>query len=365
MPAATIYAVLTAAAMIGWNVVVTEGREKRPHRPYSRPRSKRRFRRFGRRHRQQRRDKWSSAEQASSSSPTSSSSSSSSSSTTAAATTTTATAACTRTTPRHLQRQKQHQLQQRRQQERKRTAREGEPASYAAAAACRPCGTPVTAPASADRCPVSPAAAVAVAAGTPSSSPPVEFQDLVLILDAPAMSPPPWKLPNLPEEVIDASVTDNLVDPNQSPSPPSPSAGGCDLSPGFHLSAPWSPLGRRNSWGRNSGGGGNSRHRRRSVPLGNRPRTFSEYSAAESCESGSSSQAPPPLLRERPARSASAGAGAGLWSATATATAAAWGGWKERRARSYTCGSHVAMGDGGSGHRGPFADWSVDRQDEE
>lgn len=74
-----------------------------------------------------------------------------------------------------------------------------------------PCRTPSTAPASLGlRSPVSPATAAAAAVSSPGPlspmsplsppPPPVVFQELVLILDAPALPPPPWKLPNLPEE---------------------------------------------------------------------------------------------------------------------------------------------------------------------
>ena len=84
------------------------------------------------------------------------------------------------------------------------------------------CLTPSTAPGSflGNDSPVSPAnAAAAPAAATGLSSPgplsppqqqqqPIVFQDLVLILDAPALPPPPWKLPNLPEEVdVDVSYS--------------------------------------------------------------------------------------------------------------------------------------------------------------
>lgn len=81
--------------------------------------------------------------------------------------------------------------------------------------AAGPCGTPSTAPVSVgNRSPVPPPAAVAASSPGPgplSSSPPpppppIVFQDLVLILDAPALPPPPWKLPNLPEE-MDADVS--------------------------------------------------------------------------------------------------------------------------------------------------------------
>lgn len=76
--------------------------------------------------------------------------------------------------------------------------------------AVRPCRTPSTAPASADRFPLSPADAETETETArerelprpPPLSPPPPFRDLVLILDAPALPPAPWKLPNLPEEVL-------------------------------------------------------------------------------------------------------------------------------------------------------------------
>lgn len=69
----------------------------------------------------------------------------------------------------------------------------------------RPCAISTTTPTSADRCPVSPAIGPGGGGLSPGLSPPAVFNDLVLILDAPALPPPPWKLPNLPEE-IDVSV---------------------------------------------------------------------------------------------------------------------------------------------------------------
>lgn len=119
---------------------------------------------------------------------------------------------------------------------------------------------------------------------------------------------------------------------------------GCDLSPGFHLSAPWSPSARR----------GLPRNHPRASPLGNRPRTFSEYSAGPP-SAGSSA---PQLLQER-----SASASAGLSAAEAGAE---WrrGGREEEegdprlgtRARSFTCGSR---------DRDPFGGWSIDGREEE
>lgn len=134
---------------------------------------------------------------------------------------------------------------------------------------------------------------------------------------------------------------------------------GCDLSPGFHLSAPWSPLARRGSWG---GGSGTPRHRRRASPLGNRPRTFSEYSAGPP----SVGSPVPPHLQERSASANDAGL------SFSSSSSAVWGrggggededededeggrggrgggGGGERRARSFTCGS---------GNRDPFAGWA-------
>ena len=141
----------------------------------------------------------------------------------------------------------------------------------------------------------------------------------------------------------------------------SPSRGGggetgCDLSPNFHLSAPFSPPPRRGSWGGSGSGGGGGggggapprRHHRYASPLGNRPRTFSEYSAGPL--SGGSPV--PPLLQER-----SASANTGLSSSTAGAWGANGSGEEaeprlEVRARSFTCGSRDVD---------PFADcrWSV------
>ncbi|CAM9632683.1 unnamed protein product, partial [Pylaiella littoralis] len=161
--------------------------------------------------------------------------------------------------------------------------------------ACPPCAIPSTEPPSVGRCPVSPGIEPRDGALSPAElSSPVVFNDLVLILDAPALPPPPWKLPNLPEEMDVSASTDNMTldsDPSLAPND-------CDLCPEFHLSAPWSPRARRSCMGN---------ERRRSSPLGNRPRTFSEYSAGPS----SGSSPPSPLLSER-----SSSVGAGLPSVT-------------------------------------------------
>ena len=71
---------------------------------------------------------------------------------------------------------------------------------------------------------------------------------------------------------------------------------GCDLSPGFHLSAPWSPPPRRGVPRRNS--------------RGNRPRTFSEYSAGPSSSGGLSSS--PPLTHRGRTVSVASGLAAAL-----------------------------------------------------
>lgn len=56
---------------------------------------------------------------------------------------------------------------------------------------------------------------------------------------------------------------------NSSPASGDQEPAGCDLSPDFHLSAPWSPIRRKGVL--------------KSHSFGNRPRTFSEYSAGPSC----------------------------------------------------------------------------------
>ncbi|CAB1114630.1 unnamed protein product [Ectocarpus sp. CCAP 1310/34] len=155
---------------------------------------------------------------------------------------------------------------------------------------------------------------------------PAVFNDLVLILDAPALPPAPWKLPNLPEE-NDASCTGGTTT-DLSPSR------GCDLSPGFHLSAPWSPS------------KGRARYDRRRSPVSNRPRTFSEYSAGPV----SGPVPPPSLLHER---STSDGPGLSIvtWASLSLAGegGGGGGGLRDRRTRSFTYGGR---------DRDLFAEWS-------
>eukprot|EP00903_Cladosiphon_okamuranus_P018951 g17428.t1 len=332
MPAETLCAVLAACFMIGWNVMVTEERPTRDSGSLWRPR-----RRHERRHRLSRRRGRRSHRRPSPS------------------------------TDRSAQYQNPNSTSINTPSEEggavgdKSEGQEEEEDCLAAVAG--PCEKPPTAPASlGHRSPVSPTAAAAAAAAAtsspgslplPSSSPPppqAMFQDLVLILDAPALPPPPWKLPNLPEEMdVDTSSTADIMTM-------SPSRGGCDLSPGFHLSAPWSPPARRGSWGAGNGLPRHLHHYRAS-PLGNRPRTFSEYSAAPP----SADSPVPPLLQER-----SVSASTGLSEAAAADAAAAWrrpGGEAEEvggvrlggRTRSFTCGSRDVES---------FADWSGGGGDE-